>query len=78
MKSVTIYTESSDNMNSAKKILLSLIEEIPEDNIPQVIDFIGYLKVKNEVDVFRELENASNSSIEFWNNDIDDEVWNNA
>ena len=74
----SILLESSDNMNSAKKILLSLIEEIPEDNIPQVIDFIGYLKVKNEVDVFRELENASNSSIEFWNNDIDDEVWNNA
>ena len=74
----SILLESSDNMNSAKKILLNLIEEIPEDNIPQVIDFIGYLKVKNEVDVFRELENASNSSIEFWNNDIDDEVWNNA
>lgn len=65
-------------MNPARKILISLIEEIPEDNIPEVIDFIGYLKIKNEIEIFRELENSSNSSMEFWNNDIDDEVWNNA
>lgn len=65
-------------MNSAKKILLNLIEEIPEDNISEVIDFIGYLKVRNDMLVFRELEDASNTSMEFWNNDIDDEVWNNA
>lgn len=65
-------------MNSAKKILLNLIEEIPEESIPKLIDFIGYLKFKNEMDMFKELENASNSSMEFWNNDIDDEVWNNV
>lgn len=65
-------------MNLAKKILLNLIDEIPEDKIPEVINFIEYLKIKNEMDTFKELENASNSSMEFWNNDIDDEVWNNA
>ena len=65
-------------MNPARKILISLIEEISEENIPEVIDFIGYLKIKDEMKIFRELENASNSSMEFWHNDIDDEVWNNA
>lgn len=65
-------------MNPARKILINLIEEIPEDNIPEVIDFIGYLKIKNEIEIFRGLENASSSSMEFWDNDIDDEVWNNA
>lgn len=65
-------------MNSAKQILINLINEIPEINIPEVIDFIGYLKVKNEMDTFKELENASNSSLDFWNNDLDDEVWNDA
>lgn len=30
---------------------------------------------KNEMDIFKELENASNSSMDFWNNDIDDEIW---
>ena len=41
--------ESGDIMNPARKILISLIEEISEENIPEVIDFIGYLKIKNEM-----------------------------
>ena len=65
-------------MNSAKQMLLNLIADMPEDKISEVIDFIGYLKVKNEMDMFRELEGASGSSMEFWDNDIDDEVWNDA
>ena len=77
-KHILYYLKGSDIMNSAKKILLNLIDEMPEDKIPDVIDFIGYLKVKNEMDIFKELQNASISSIEFWDTDIDDEVWNNA
>lgn len=65
-------------MSLAKKILLDLIDEIPEDKIPEIINYIGYLKIKGEVDIFKELKKASNSSMEFWNNDVDDEVWNNA
>lgn len=65
-------------MNTAKKILLKLIDEIPENQISDVIDFIGYLRVKNEMDIFKDLQEASNSSIDFWDNEIDDEVWNNA
>ncbi len=65
-------------MDTAKQILLKLIDEIPENQIHEVIDFIGYLKIKNERDMFKELEEASKSSMDFWNNDIDDEVWNNA
>lgn len=65
-------------MNSAKKILLNLIDEIPDEKISEVIDFIGYLKNKDEMDIVKELQNASGSSIDFWNNDIDDDVWNNV
>ncbi len=65
-------------MNSAKQILLNLIADMPEDKISEVIDFIGYLKVKNEMDILKELQNASSSSMEFWDNDIDDKVWNDA
>lgn len=64
-------------MNSAKQILLNLIDEIPEKNISEVIDFIRYLKIKNEMDTFKDLEKVSESSMEFWDNNIDDEVWNN-
>ena len=43
-----------------------------------VIDFIGYLKMKNNRELFKDLEKSSESSMEFWDNDIDDEAWNNA
>ena len=65
-------------MNNAKKILLKLIDEIPESRIQEVIDFISFLKAKKENQVFKDLELASESSMDFWNNDIDDEVWNNV
>lgn len=51
---------------------------IPESQIPEVIDFITYLKVKKDNQIFKELETASESSMGFWNNDKDVEVWNNA
>lgn len=65
-------------MDTAKQILLKLIDEIPEDQIHEVIDFIRCLKIKNERYMFKELEEASKSSMDFWNNDLDDEVWNNV
>ncbi len=73
-----IFLKGSDNMDTAKKILLKLIDQIPEKQIPEVIDFIGYLKVKNEMDIFKDLEEASKSSMDFWDNEIDNEVWNNV
>ncbi|NLZ92740.1 MAG: DUF2281 domain-containing protein, partial [Firmicutes bacterium] len=44
----------------------------------EVIDFISFLKAKKDNQVFKDLELASESSMDFWNNDIDDEVWNNV
>lgn len=70
--------KGSVNMNTAKKILLKLIDEIPESQIPEVIDFISFLKGKKDNQVFKDLELASESSIDFWNNDIDDEAWNDV
>ncbi|MCY6483816.1 DUF2281 domain-containing protein [Clostridium aestuarii] len=65
-------------MNTAKEILFNLIEKIPENQISEVIDFIGYLKVKREKELYKDLQKASESSLDFWNNDIDDEVWNDV
>ena len=65
-------------MDTAKNILLRLIEEIPENQIPEVIDFVGYLKNKKDKEIFKDLEKVSESSLEFWINEKDDEVWNNA
>ncbi|HZK37417.1 MAG TPA: DUF2281 domain-containing protein [Clostridia bacterium] len=61
-------------MDTAKQILFKLIDEIPENQIYKIIDFIRYLKVKNGGTNFRELEETSESSMDFWDNDVDDEV----
>lgn len=34
--------------------------------------------MKRENGMLRELNQASESSLDFWNNDIDEEVWNDA
>lgn len=65
-------------MNTAKQILYRLIEEIPDSQISEIIDFISFLKTKKDNELFKDLELASQSSIDFWNSDIDDEVWNNV
>ncbi|KUK09987.1 MAG: hypothetical protein XD50_1731 [Clostridia bacterium 41_269] len=65
-------------MNTSKSILLKLIDDIPENQIQEVIDFVLFLKNKQNNQVFKDLLSASESSIDFWNNDIDDDVWNNV
>jgi len=65
-------------VNTAKKILFELIEEVPDKDILDIIDFVQYLKLKREKELFKDLQFSSESSIKFWNNDIDDEVWNNV
>ena len=65
-------------MSSAKNILIKLIDQIPENLIPEIIDFVMFLKNKTDNQIFKDLISASESSIDFWDNDIDDEVWNNV
>jgi len=65
-------------MNTAKQILYRLIEEIPDSQVSEIIDFISFLKSKKDNELFKDLELASQRSIDFWNSDIDDEVWNNV
>lgn len=65
-------------LNTAKQILYRLIEEVPDNQLPEIIDFINFLKSKKDKEVFKDLELTSQSSIDFWNNEIDDEVWNNV
>src|SRR5699024_6969288 len=66
------------HMNTAKKRLLEIIDEIPEQEVDKILDFAEYLKVKKDKSVTEDLTKASESSLSFWDNDIDDEVWNNV
>ncbi len=68
-------------MNNAKERLLKIIDEIPEKEVDKILDFAEYLKTKKEKSLSEDLTKASESSIDFWVNDIDDEVdevWNDS
>jgi hypothetical protein len=70
--------EVNDNMNTAKERLLKIINEIPEQEVDKILDFAEYLKAKKEKRLSEDLIKSSESSIDFWDNDIDDEIWNNV
>jgi hypothetical protein len=70
--------EVSVNMNTAKERLLKIIDEIPEQEVNKILDFAEFLKAKKEKSLTKDLTKASESSLNFWNNDIDDEVWSNV
>ncbi|MDQ0157824.1 DUF2281 domain-containing protein [Robertmurraya andreesenii] len=65
-------------MNTAKERLLKIIDEIPEQEIAKILDFAECIKLKKEKGLSGDLTKASESSLDFWENDIDDEVWNNV
>ncbi|GGN66954.1 MULTISPECIES: DUF2281 domain-containing protein [Oceanobacillus] len=65
-------------MNTAKDRLLKIIDEIPEKDVDKILDFAEFLKAKSDKSVSEDLTEASESSLDFWDNDIDDEVWNNV
>lgn len=65
-------------MSTAKKILYELIEEMPDKDISEVIDYVQFLKLKKDKELYSDLIGCSESTIKFWNNNVDDEVWNNV
>lgn len=65
-------------MNTAKERLLKIIDEIPEQEVNKILDFAEFLKAKKEKSLTKDLTKASESSLDFWDNEIDDEVWNNV
>ncbi len=65
-------------MNGARKYLHKLVDEIPENEFEEVIVFLKYIKSRQKKDEFLGLEKASQSSMDFWDNEIDDEVWNDV
>ncbi|MMZ71477.1 DUF2281 domain-containing protein [Paenibacillus faecis] len=65
-------------MSVSKETIYQLIADIPQQELEEVADFIGYLKMKRENGILKELSKAAESSLDFWHNKIDDEVWNDA
>ena len=65
-------------MNTARQILFRLIDDAPDEILPNVIDYVAFIKNKKSNQAHKELEEASLSSTDFWDNPVDDEVWNNV
>lgn len=65
-------------MNTARQIAVRMLDEVPDDMLSDVINYIAFINSKKNSKLFEELEDASLSSIDFWNNHVDDEVWNNV
>ena len=65
-------------MTIAKERLLKLIEEIPEQEVEKTLEFAEYLKASKDNSLTKDLTKTSESSLDFWDNDIDDEVWNDT
>jgi hypothetical protein len=65
-------------MRTTKENLRVLIDKISENEAKEVLDFVGYLNMKRRREKFKDLELASETSLGFWNNDIDDRTWNNV
>lgn len=65
-------------MNTARERLIKIINEISEVELAKVLDFAEYIKDKEEKKTYKDFTKASESSLEFWNNDVDDDVWNDV
>jgi len=65
-------------MQAAKQEIYTLVESLPDSQLNEIANFILFVKMRDESKRYKDLEALSVSSTEFWNNEVDDEVWNNA
>jgi hypothetical protein len=61
-------------MITAKEKLLKIIEVMPETEVAEILDFTEYVTRKNGKNL-GELKNLSEIKIEYWDNDVYDEIW---
>ncbi|MNI75068.1 hypothetical protein D3C73_1311940 [compost metagenome] len=66
------------SMSVNREELKRMIDSITDQEAAEILDFIGYLNLKRERDTLINLEQASITSMGFWDNDLDNEVWNNV
>ena len=62
----------------AKQSVHNMVEALPTSLLLEVANFILFIMKREENGVYKDLEALSVSSTDFWNNDIDDEVWNDV
>jgi len=73
---VTIITKAVFFMSNLE-LVNTMIRDVPENQLPDIIDYLIFLKLKSDKETTKDLVAASMSSTEFWDNP-DDEVWDNV
>ena len=66
------------SVTPSKQAIYHLIESLPTSQLSEVASFIVFIKMRDEDKLRKDFEALSASSTDFWNNEIDDEVWNNV
>jgi len=64
-------------MEAARQQLYDVVEHISPKHVATLLEFALYLRQKS-TDDFSDLVLASETSLAFWDNPTDNEVWNNA
>lgn len=59
------------------ELINNLLHDVPENQYPDVVDFLMFLRLKNDKTAIQDIATASLSSTGFWDNP-DDEVWDNV
>ena len=62
-------------MQHVKQEIYTLVETLHESELSEIANFILFVKMRNENKFFKGLETLSDSSTDFWSNEVDDEVW---
>jgi hypothetical protein len=61
---------------TVKELVFEQVKTLPDDQVREVLDFIGYLKQKGDRAEWEDLMRAQQSSLwAVWDN-AEDEVWN--
>jgi hypothetical protein len=62
-------------MGTARQIIHQIIDEIPEARLATLLEYVMFVRRKGDAAEFEDLLESSQSSMDFWNNPTDDEVW---
>jgi len=65
-------------MQLIKQRILNSLESMSHSQLSEINSFIVFMRIRDENKLIKDVEALSVSSTDFWNNEIDDEVWNDV
>ena len=65
-------------MHAAKERIYNIMETLSVSQINEAANFMLFVKMREKSKQFNDLVVQSVYSTDFWDNEIDDEVWNNV